>query len=238
MQQTSTSLPTDPFLRIDRSLIEDANLTSAHDLLIVSDVVSYQRQGLDYFKSRESIAKMLRASKRMVTYRMTRLSEIGYLTITTRQAQGLPNLIQVGPKLVHLLDKASQVNSEPSKPSLAIIHPPIPSEAPQKAAAIPAAPPSTVKPVQVLFGAGDMIPPDVFKTLDFNPGKGRDLTERDAVKVMALYGVAADQAIAEFKVLTYNGWPTNENQLDQIKRQAYKLTKPKEKMHVYKNFGY
>ena len=178
-----------------------SSLLTPLDKLILSDVLSFIRNGQTYFRSTASIAEHWGASQRAIKYRIKRLLADGYLIIIEEGKSRLTNVLGLGPATIALIGepiamrKVDPVAVEPSSDQ----KPPLPDRKP--------VPP----PVQPLLRyAEDKIPTDVFRTLDLNPTKGRDLSPRDAETVFALYGLGADKAERWMTYMTAVGWQTGD----------------------------
>jgi hypothetical protein len=201
------------------------------DKILLSDVLSFHLEGMEYYRSIRSIGEIIGLSDRAVGRKLQLLNQLGFLVVTVnRNSFNQTNTIVLGPETLKLFvrsgensgrnveraqpeatAKASNPPKEPAK------HAPKPNE--------PKEPKATRTAPSVLLTSADApIPRKVFSRLDYYPDGGRhEFTESDAEIVFELYGQECEQALAWQRKQTENKWRAVSNKLDACKVAAHAL---------------
>lgn len=217
----------------------DSTDLDAIEKLVLAEVLHYRVSGRPFYMSMGKLCIRAGTKRSTLKKRMRDMERRGYIHVTvSRRNFNQANVVEVGPATYSLLQGSGATRScdEDSTGSFneVLLHPPAPATKPKHPTAQPthsasghASPQKRKRPTwqvnKVVSSAEEKLPVDLFKMLDYNPSKRKELTEADAVKVFAWHGLSNEKAWEWWDARIRAGWPPTFDQLEICREKAAKL---------------
>lgn len=217
--------------------VANSDQLDAIQKLVLAEVLHYRVGGLQFHMSMDSLSTRAGTSRSTLKKRMRDLEKRRFIEVTvSRRNFNQANVVEVGPATLALLQRSGVVESRnehmASTTDDPFQEPPFTAVKPQrqppaeKAAPRTATPKRAARPTwqvnKVVSSADEKLPVELFKMLNYNPSKGRELTEADAVKVFAWHGVANERAWEWWDAWLKADWPPEIDGLERCRKAAAK----------------
>lgn len=213
--------------------------------LILAEVLHYRVSGLIFRMSMDRLRARVGTSRSTLKTRMRDLERKGYITVkVSRKNFNQANMVEVGSATYSLLqgrevtlsreedvmDPFDEVLVYPPTPATRTKHP---TAEPKHSGSGLAVPQKRKRPTwqvnKVVSQFDEKLPSELFRTLTYNPSKGKELTEADAVKVFAWHGLANERAWEWWETQENRGWLPMFDRLELCRRAAAKLAAEQER---------
>lgn len=211
----------------------------AIEKLVLAEVLHYRVSGRPFYMSMGKLCIRAGTKRSTLKKRMRDMESRGYIHVTvSRRNFNQANVVEVGPATYSLLQGTEGTRSRDEdgmdsfdevllRPPALATKPKHPTAEPKHSASGQALQQKRKRPTwpvnKMVSKFDELLPAELFRTLTYNPSKGKELTETDAVKVFAWHGLSNERAWEWWDARTKAGWPPMFTRWELCRKAAAKL---------------